>query len=66
MLEVPRVTRIGGAPRLEWTDALDARLMDLMADGYSFTQIGRMMGIAPSSVGGRFKRLRMAMGEQAL
>lgn len=52
-------------PDVVWTEDLDAQLMDLIADGQSFTQAGGALGLSASQASSRFKRLRDGMGWQA-
>lgn len=46
------------AGRIRWTAELDARVVQLVSEGLSLTQIGRVMDLSPSQVGGRLYRLR--------
>lgn len=48
-----------------WTPALDDRLMDLMAEGKSYTVVAQALGKTKAAVVGRFKRLAESMGAQA-
>lgn len=52
-------------PLRSWTSDMDERLMQGMADGMSFTQAARHMGLSPAQCSGRFKRLAERMGWQA-
>ena len=49
-----------------WTGAQDALLMDLIADGRTFSQAARVMRMTKNAVIGRFKRLAARMGAQAV
>jgi hypothetical protein len=56
-LPVPRPTR--------WTPALDARLMEAVANGSSFSAAGRLLGLNKDQACTRFAHIRRSMGSQA-
>lgn len=48
-----------------WPSDLDDTLMSLVAEGWSFERIARVLSLSRNAVIGRFHRLRQAMGWQA-
>jgi hypothetical protein len=48
-----------------WTPAQDDRLMDLLAEGFSFAKAGELLGRTKGACVSRFKRLCELMGAQA-
>jgi ATP-dependent protease HslVU (ClpYQ) ATPase subunit len=53
------------ARRDPWTDEQNAILMDGLAEGVGFTEIGRRLGKTKHTCISRFKKIAAAMGEQA-
>lgn len=49
-----------------WTQAMDERLMDLIAEGKPFTVIAGIIGRTAASCAARFRRLAENMGAQAI
>lgn len=50
--------------KTDWTAERDAELMALIADGLSFSAVGKAMRLTKGGCMGRFNRLRSAMGWQ--
>lgn len=49
-----------------WSTGRDAMLMEGISTGLSIERVGKAMGISKGAAIGRFNRLRLAMGSQAV
>lgn len=51
---------------VEWSEAKINYMCDLVADGYTFPQIAKALGVSENAAKGRFLRIRQSYGQQGV
>lgn len=65
-VQLARAIRTLDAKQVGWTDDMDARFFDAIANGASIADAGRLIGVSSGAAAGKFMRARKAMGAQGL
>jgi len=61
----PHIRTVPRVSSKQWPPIRDSNLMDLIAEGLSFDDAAKVLGVSRNAAIGRFSRLRSGMGWQA-